>query len=104
MKRILFVLMTAGVLAGCYDPHAQQSKIVREVEAAGAGDLSTYTEAGLVQWFSSRPALATKIATECEPISRAATANWLTTSEGTVCHAADLMEPPPQYKADTRIW
>lgn len=103
MKQLSLLLCLAASIA-CYDPHAQNSKIVREVEAAGAGNLSTYTQPGLVQWFSSRPELAKKIAAECQPISRTASADWLTTSEGTVCHAAELMEPPPQYKADQRTW
>ena len=91
-------------LNACYDSHAQDSKIVREVEAAGSGDLSTYTLQGLEQWFGERPQLATKIAYECFPIRKTATANWLTTAEGSVCQAAFATAPPPPMTADPRAW
>ena len=92
------------LLAACYDPHAQDSKIVREVEAAGSGSLSTYTLPGLEQWFGERPELATKIAYECLPLRKRAGANWLTTAEGSVCRAAALTAPPPVPTADQRTW
>ncbi|MBV8437256.1 MAG: hypothetical protein JOY95_07055 [Silvibacterium sp.] len=111
MQRSLFTV-SAGVLLGvftflmtaCYDPHAQDSKIVREVEAAGSGNLSTYTLQGLEQWFMERPQLATKIAYECLPLRKTATANWLTTAEGSVCQAASATAPPPPMTADPRAW
>ena len=100
--------LTAAVLvliqAACYDPHAQDSKIVREVEAAGSGDISRYTVPGLTEWFSHRPQLATKIANECVPIVRSAPANWATSAEGTVCFVAAQMAPPPPMVADPRTW
>ena len=106
MKRILCLcsLMSVLMLAGCYDPHAQDSQIVREVEAAGAGNISTYTYQGLGQWLAQRPELAKKIAAECVPIAQKAPANWLTTAEGTTCHAAQVVAPPPEIKADTKAW
>ncbi|HEX3682122.1 MAG TPA: hypothetical protein VHU83_06220 [Bryobacteraceae bacterium] len=88
----------------CYDPHAQDSKIVREVEAAGSGDISTYTVPGLAEWFSHRPELATKIADQCAPIARTAQANWRTSAEGTVCYVATRIAPPPPMVADQRAW
>src|SRR5436305_7914185 len=92
------------VLVGCYDPHAQDSKIVQEVEAAGAGNLSTFNYQGLALWLADRPALTRKVYAECVPISRTAAANWNTTAEGTVCHAAATVLPPPNLTADTRAW
>ena len=103
------ILITATVLAavclsGCYDPHAQDSRIVREVEAAGAGNLSSFTYQGLVDWFFKHPDVTKKIAGECAAVARTAPANWLTTAEGTTCHAAEVAAPPPQFKADQRTW
>ena len=92
------------LLAACYDPHARDSKIVREVEAAGSGSLSTYTLPGLEQWFGERPELAIKIAYECLSLRKTAGANWLTTAEGSVCQAAALTAPPPVPTADQRTW
>lgn len=92
------------ILTACYDPHAQASKIVREVEAAGSGDISRYTVPGLTEWFSHRPQLATKIASECVPIARSAPANWATSAEGTVCFVATQMAPAPPLAADQRTW
>ena len=88
MRSVLILAAAALLLTACYDRNAQRSAIVRQVEAAGAGDLSTYTQQGLTQWFSTRPQLAQQIAAECVPIAKVAPANWLTTSEGTVCHVA----------------
>lgn len=107
MRRKVFI--TAIVLAivfvsGCYDPRAQNSRIVREVEAAGAGNLSTFTYPGLVDWFSKHPDVTKKIAGECAAAARNAPANWLTSAEGTTCRAAEVATPPPQFKADQRKW
>lgn len=106
-KRVLPLLALGCLLwsgMACYDVHAQQSAIVREIEANGSGNISTYTAAGLAQWFSSRPQLALKIARECEPISKASQANWLTSAEGTACYAAAQASPPVNYQADPTIY
>ena len=106
MKQTLtFVSLIAVLfLTGCYDPHAQDSPIVREVQAAGAGNLSTFTYQGLAEWFSHRPAFTKKIYAECVSVAQNAPANWTTTAEGTTCHAAQVMLPPPDITADTRTW
>ena len=104
MKRISLFIVTTIVLSGCYDPHAQGSKIVREAEANGSGNLNTFTLPGLANWFSHRPQLATKIDGECRPLWTSGDANWVTTAEGTVCQAARAAVPPPPVTADQRIW
>jgi hypothetical protein len=106
MKTFLATCLLASflVVVGCYDPQAQDSKIVQEVEAAGAGNLSTFNYQGLALWLADRPALTRKVYAECVPISRTAAANWNTTAEGTVCHAAATVLPPPNLTADTRAW
>ncbi len=105
--RLAIPAMIAAIVlseAACYDPNAQQSRIVREVEAAGSGNISTYTLPGLVQWFSHRPDLATRVANECRPIESVAGANWGTSAEGSVCYAASKMVPPAPMIADQRTW
>jgi hypothetical protein len=99
----LLMLATISEL-GCYAPHAQDSPIVRQVEAAGAGNLSTYTVQGLVQWFSTRPELARQISSECSRIAGNTPANWVATAEGTTCRAAGLTAPPPVPEGDQRTW
>ena len=96
--------LTALILTSCYDPHAQSSPIVREVEAAGAGNLSTFTEPGVTEWFGKHPDLDRKILAECAPIFQRADANWYNTAEGTVCRSARRAEPPPVWTADPRRW
>lgn len=106
-KLTLVMMLVATLVAtesACYDPHAHDSKIVREVEAAGSGDISTYTVQGLTEWFSHRPELAKKVANECAPIAKTAPANWTTSAEGTVCYVATRMAPPPPITADQRTW
>jgi hypothetical protein len=103
----LGLTLLAAIAVGetaCYDPHAHDSKIVREVKAAGAGDISTYTVPGLTEWFSHRAELATRIANECLPMAKTAPANWATSAEGTVCHVATRMASPPPITADQRTW
>lgn len=88
----------------CYDPHAQSSRIVREVEAAGSGNISTYSVPGLTEWFSQRPEFATKIANECVLVARTAPANWTTSAEGAACYVATKTAPAPPMIADQRTW
>ncbi len=106
MRQLLTVGSFLGLLAlaSCYDPHARDSPIIRELQAAGAGDLSTFTQQGLGDWLGKHPKLATKIAAECLPIAQKAQANWNLTAEGTACQVAARSAPPPEYTADPRAW
>ena len=106
MKSKIVIALLCGCLGACIDPHAQNSRIVREVEANGSGDLTTYTLPDLKQWFTQRPELAKKIAAECAPISANAQANWLRSAEGTTCSAAMAVNTwiPRDWKADQRKW
>lgn len=107
MKRFLLLSLIATsclTLGSCYDPHAQGSRIVREIEANGSGGLNTFTLQGLVAWFGERPKFAAKINAECTPLWPASDANWITTAEGTACRAARIATPPPQMTADQRAW
>jgi len=105
MAKALALMILAFSLVGCYDPNAQRSAIVREVETAGAGDLSTYDVQSLGLWFANHQELATKVSLECAPVERAAPAGWLRSSEGSVCRAAGIMAQPPPVIADqSRSW
>jgi hypothetical protein len=95
---LLLVLMS-----GCYDPHAQQSAVVREVEAAGSGNLDTSTADGLKDFFGNHPKLANKISAECVPFAKKADAHWVETAEGRTCLAAHAMAQT-DWKADPRAW
>jgi hypothetical protein len=105
MRNFCFTLLFIGLpQIGCYDSQAQNSAIVRQVEAAGAGDISSYTLQGLVQWFSVRPQFALQISNQCRAVAMTAPANWLTSAEGTTCHAADISAPPPTYTAKGQVF
>jgi hypothetical protein len=105
-RTVAVMLMLAG-LSACYDPHAQESQVIRLLEANGAGDLNTYSAPGLQQWFSTRPKLAQQVAQLCDPISKNSAANWATSAEGTACSAAVRTRAfsfdPTSIKADTKL-
>jgi hypothetical protein len=100
MKLSYFLLFVC--LCGCFDPHAQQSAVVREVEAAGSGNLDVSGPVGLDVFFANRPALALRINTECEPLYTHGDAHWAETAEGRVCLAAHGNLPPTAWTADQR--
>jgi hypothetical protein len=97
------VMLGFSILFGCYDSHAQQSKIVREVQAAGGGNLDFSTLQGLAIFFSDRPQLATKINDECAHLT-GQDAHWAETAEGRTCAAAHALLPAPIYTGDKRAF
>lgn len=100
-------LMLFLLLAACYDPHAQESAIVREVEGQGAGNISTFTLPGLEQWFGATPQrreFAAHIAEECQPLTQHSGANWQSSAEGSVCLAANRMAAAPTITADKTVF
>jgi hypothetical protein len=99
----LFLAFVA-MCVSCYDPHAQESAIVRFVELHGAGNISTYSSPGLQQWFGERPELATRVHAMCGDLYKTSNANWATTAEGTTCLAARSMAPVPTIQSDGRSW
>ena len=84
---------------GCYDPRAQESAIVREVESNGSGNLDVVTLPGLGEFFANRQALAAHIDQECAPRRAVADAHWIDTAEGKTCQAAHLIAPQMQWAA-----
>lgn len=107
IQRSLGMLLFATCLTSCYDPHAQESAIVREVEAHGSGDIGTFTQPGLMQWFGASPArreFAAHIAAECGPIQQSRGANWLSSTEGSVCLAANREAAVLPITADNQVF
>lgn len=82
------------------------SRIVREVEAAGAGEVSRWGEPQLMPWFARHREFARKITEECRPIAERAPATWIFTPEGTACHSASLagMWIHEDWKAEPWSW
>lgn len=90
----------------CSDPNAHSSAIVRQVEAAGAGDISSSQVPEIASWLvrhNDRRLIAT-VNSECAPLRRAAPVNWtFRTAEGRVC-AAVASVYFPEVTADQRGW
>jgi hypothetical protein len=86
--KLLVPALVLFALGGCYDRNAQKSEVIKLMQANGSGNLSTYTQPGLQQWFSVRQPLAEKVAAMCDPISKNSTADWAISAEGTACAAA----------------
>ena len=93
--KLTFALFFLPVLVTLSCMPEPKSKIVQEVEAAGAGDLSAATEVSIVGWFNTRRDFAKKISQECEPVSKNAPANWAQTTEGKTCSAATSFYDAP---------
>ena len=96
------LILTGMTLCSCYDPNAQTSAIVREVESAGSGNLDVSSLNGLVMFLSARPSLAKRIDQECEPLAERADAHWVETAEGRACLAAHRAAPPIEWQSDKR--
>jgi hypothetical protein len=96
------LLLSCLPFVGCYDSHAQQSAVVREVEASGSGNLDFSNPIGIAVYLSSRPELAKRLNYECEPLYLNGDAHWAETAEGHVCLAAHSVAPPTTWSADPR--
>jgi len=92
---ILFLL--PALLAVSCKPEPK-SKIVQQVEAAGAGDLSTASATSIQQWFLHHEDLAKHINKECEAVKPNANATWSDSTEGRTCHAASFFSDAPVFK------
>src|SRR3954468_13062303 len=105
MRRFLFLPIVI-VLLSCSDPKAHQSGIVRELERAGAGDVSGSTPPEIAMWFSQHPkkkAVLDRINVQCQPLRVQADTNWtLRTAEGRICFVAQQLATPPVYGANPK--
>jgi hypothetical protein len=98
------LLLSCLPFVGCYDPHAQLSAVVREVEASGSGNLDFSSQNGIAVYLSNRPELAAHLNQECESLYLNSDAHWAETAEGRVCMAAHNVAPPTNWKADSRTY
>lgn len=109
MNRLKQVVIGAGVLMGltaatnCSRPE-QPSPIVQKAEAAGAGNLSTASEASMAQWLAKNPGVARDIEGMCKPVRSSSSATWGDTTEGKLCKASGRIAffAPSQTKGDDR--
>jgi hypothetical protein len=73
-------------LVGC--AREPKSAIVQKVEAAGSGDLSSVSNAGMKEWLIAHKDLAFQVDEMCKPVRANAPAGWSDTSEGRLCNTA----------------
>lgn len=83
--RLSSILMTLALASCTREP---DSAIVRQVEAAGAGDVRAASNDALLDWFRKHPQVGQETRKLCEPIRKDAPAKWADTTEGRVCQAA----------------
>lgn len=99
-----FIASALGLtLLSCYDPNAHSSKIVRELERNGSGDLSSMTTPEIGAWFANHddPKLVARINAECAQLRGRTDAGWTyRTAEGRSCAAAASLAPPVIPQAD----
>lgn len=102
-----YLLAIPLLLSACADPNAQNSAIVRRIEAAGSGDISSMTPPEIEQWFFRKgdPQLVASIAASCQQLEKSAAAGWdLRTAEGRSCMAAAdaNVAMPREFTSDGR--
>ena len=113
---VVFLIVSIVIVSGCSrntnstsSGTASTPNVVAEVQASGAGDLSTMKYQDLWNWFDDHRELAVHIRQECEPhyelsdptISQPKTGNfWASkTLEQKIC--AGAFEPGSQYHKHT---
>lgn len=83
------VLLVASAVSAVLPPFGENhTRVVREVEAAGAGNLDHISLSDMMFWFRKHPQVAQRIAPQCIDIARTANARWNSSLEGRVCRAA----------------
>jgi hypothetical protein len=81
------VLLGFIAAMGCSRPEPP-SPIVQKAEAAGAGNLTTTSDASMAQWLAKHPDVARDLEGLCKPVRQSASANWGDTTEGRLCKAS----------------
>jgi len=102
--KVLAVVFAIMVAIGCADPNAQRSAVVRRIEFAGAGDVSSLTAPELVEWIEHHPekeAMFRDLNLDCAPLRIRAAADWsMRTAEGRVCSAVEQTDTYVPRDAD----
>lgn len=81
----LSFLTACGIVFKSNSPASGTSKIVAQVEAAGAGPVDNASKEALFYWFRDRIPLTLAINKQCKEIRSSASAAWEDTAEGRVC-------------------
>jgi hypothetical protein len=84
----LITIVGFGLMLGGCKRQEPPSPIVKEVQDAGAGDLSTESEETIEKWFVEHEKLAIHVRDECSAIKANKPADWSVTTEGRICTAA----------------
>ncbi len=84
-KMIGCVAIMIGLAACAREP---RSEIVQTVEAAGSGDLSKVSNAGITEWLGKHKDLAYQVNDRCKPVRERSAAGWSETTEGRLCNTA----------------
>ena len=87
MKALLIASCAAVLLiAGCKGSD-NTGPIVAKVQAAGAGDLSQTSDAGMEQWLTGHKDVAKSIQGDCGDRAKSQPATWRDSTEGRLCSA-----------------
>ncbi len=81
---------TSAVMVSCISTsqRPETSQIIKKMENAGAGDLSSANSESIEHWLAQRRALIDEIEALCNSRRKIADASWFETSEGRICRAA----------------
>jgi len=90
---VIQITLYAGLVSiysACSNPElpASRSAIVKMVENAGSGDLSSTSSPQIEDWFRKHRDLAVQVDDTCKTPREKADANWQATTEGRICTAA----------------
>jgi flagellar basal body rod protein FlgF len=84
-KTVGYTAILIGLAACAREP---KSEIVEKVQAAGSGNLSKVSNAGMREWLGKHKDLAYQVNDMCKPARAKSTANWSDTTEGRLCNTA----------------
>lgn len=85
---ILSAILTLGAILGGCKKAEPPSPIVKQVQDAGAGDVSGASVESIQDWFKQHWDLAYQVKLECLKVEPTKATDWRDTTEGKVCKAA----------------
>lgn len=88
MRRLTIVGPLLAMVACSLGPDHRSSTIVQKAQAAGAGDLRTASTPSIEDWLRKHRDLAMDLDKMCKPARENGDANWLDSTEGRLCTAA----------------
>jgi len=81
----VILLTSCGIATMSVTAPPAKSKIIEQVEAAGAGPVESASKEALFYWFRDRIPLTLEINKQCKDIRAKASAAWEDTPEGRMC-------------------